>query len=48
MFWILFGIAAIAATLLVARCIGAMGAEDDADHDVLRRHCAKEDGHEWD
>ena len=29
-------IAAIVLPLLVAQCIGAMGAEDDADHDVWR------------
>lgn len=34
--------------LLVARCISDMGSEDSADHDVWRRMCVKEDGHEWD
>ena len=41
-------IAAIVLPLLVARCIATMGSEDSADHDVWRRMCVKEEGHEWD
>ena len=45
--WFLF-LATLVLPLLVARCIAAMGSEDSADHDVWRRLCTKEDGHEWD
>lgn len=45
--WFLF-LATLVLPLLVARCIAAMGSEDSADHDVWRRMCVKEDGHEWD
>ena len=43
-----FLVLSVPAALLVAQCIGAMGEEDSADHDVWRRLCTKEDGHEWD
>ena len=45
--WFLF-LATLVLPLLVARCIATMGSEDSADHDVWRRLCVKEDGHEWD
>ena len=45
--WFLF-LATLVLPLLVARCIATMGSEDSADHDVWRRMCVKEDGHEWD
>jgi len=45
--WFLF-LATLVLPLLVARCIAAMGSEDSADHDVWRRMCVKEEGHEWD
>ena len=45
--WFLF-LATLVLPLLVARCISDMGSEDSADHDVWRRMCVKEDGHEWD
>ena len=43
--WFLF-VMAVAFTLLVAQCIGAMGAEEEADHDVWRALGGGDEGHE--